>query len=144
MARKLRSDGLSVREIERRVGVARSSVSVWVRDVELTEEQRQYLAHTPRPGTATRHRRRRELCQGEGREFARRGEALHAIGCMLFWGEGSKVLNMTQITNSTPRCSRCSPDSSATAFTCLTPSFASSAICSPTTNAIKKRSNLSG
>jgi hypothetical protein len=73
-----------------------------VRDVELTEAQRDYLAHAPRPGTTTRHRRRRELCQAEGREFARRGEALHAIGCMLFWGEGSKMINAAQITNSDP------------------------------------------
>ncbi len=102
MARKLRSEGCSVREIERRVGVARSSVSLWVRDVELTEAQRQYLAHAPRPGTTTRHRRLREFSQAEGRDVARRGEALHAIGCMLFWGEGSKMINAVQITNSDP------------------------------------------
>ena len=100
MARKLRGEGLSVREIERRVGVARSSVSLWVQDVALTDAQRDYLAHAPRPGTTTRHRRLREICQAEGREAARRGEALHAIGCMLFWAEGSKMINITQITNS--------------------------------------------
>ena len=100
MARKLRAEGLSVREIERRVGVARSTASIWVRDVELTDAQRNYLAHAPRPGTTTRHRLRRELCQAEGREFARRDEPLHAIGCMLFWGEGSKAINVVQITNS--------------------------------------------
>src|SRR5262249_50828298 len=62
MARELRSEGLSVREIERRLGVARSSVSLWVRDVSLTEAQRGYLTHAPRPGTTTRHRRLREHC----------------------------------------------------------------------------------
>jgi transcriptional regulator with XRE-family HTH domain len=100
MARRLRQEGLSVREIERRVGVARSSVSLWVRGVTLTDGQRDYLAHAPRPGTTTRHRRLREICQAEGREAARRGEVLHAIGCMLFWAEGSKMINTAQITNS--------------------------------------------
>jgi transposase len=33
MARKLRLEGISMREIERRVGVARSTVSLWVRDI---------------------------------------------------------------------------------------------------------------
>lgn len=43
MARKLREEGVSVREIEGRVGVARSTVSAWVRDVNLTVEQREDL-----------------------------------------------------------------------------------------------------
>lgn len=102
MARKLREEGLSVREIERRLGVARSSASLWVRDVELTAGQRESLRHAPRPGIAAFHRRRRELHQSEGRAVARRGETLHAIGCMLFWGEGSKEVNMAQLVNSDP------------------------------------------
>jgi transposase len=47
MARKLRSEGLSVREIETRLGVARSSVSLWVRDVELSDAQREALRTRP-------------------------------------------------------------------------------------------------
>jgi hypothetical protein len=100
MARKLRAEGLSVREIERRLDVARSSVSLWVRDVELTEEQRDALTHAPRPGTTARHRLLRERSQAEGRALARLGEPLHAMGCMLFWAEGSKIVNAVQITNS--------------------------------------------
>src|SRR5919206_966451 len=99
MARKLRSEGLSVREIERRVGVSRSTASLWVRDIELTPEQRAALGTRPR-GVRTDFRRRREQYQAEGRAAARRGEALHAIGCMLFWAEGSKSVNVAQISNS--------------------------------------------
>jgi transcriptional regulator with XRE-family HTH domain len=106
MARKLRSEGLSVREIERRLGVARSSVSVWVRDVPLTETQLEYLAHAPRPATTTRHRRLREQCQAQGRALANRGEPLHAIGCMLFWAEGAKEINKVHLTNSDPELLR--------------------------------------
>jgi hypothetical protein len=102
MARKLRQEGLSVRVIEQRLDVARSSVSLWVRNVELTAQQQESLRHAPRPGIAAFHRRRRELYQAQGREMARRNETLHAIGCMLFWGEGSKCVNAAQITNSDP------------------------------------------
>src|ERR1700704_3936247 len=102
VARKLRQEGLSVREIEGRVGVARSTVSLWVREVELTVEQREDLRTRPRPSNAAAFRRRRQLSQDHGREVARRGEPLHAIGCMLFWAEGSKSVNMAQITNSDP------------------------------------------
>jgi hypothetical protein len=103
MARTLRAAGLSVREIEEQLGVARSSVSAWVRDVELTAAQRERLnTRTPPRGIRTDFRRNRQLYQAEGRATARRGEPLHAIGCMLFWAEGSKVLNVAQISNSDP------------------------------------------
>jgi hypothetical protein len=102
MARKLRRDGLSVREIEGRVGVARSTVSLWVRDLELTVEQRENLRVRPRGNNAAAFRARRQLSQDEGRKTARRGEPLHAIGCMLFWAEGSRSVNIAQITNSDP------------------------------------------
>jgi transposase len=38
-----REEGLSVREIQRRLNVAKSSVSLWVRDVPLTAEQLERL-----------------------------------------------------------------------------------------------------
>jgi AcrR family transcriptional regulator len=101
MARKLRVQGLSVREIEERVGVSRSSVSLWVRDIELTDAQREALRTRPR-GVRTDFRRRRQQYQEAGRATARCREPLHAIGCMLFWAEGSRSTNVAQITNSDP------------------------------------------
>jgi hypothetical protein len=70
-----------------------------VRDIELTPEQREALRVRPR-GVRTDFRRRREQYQADGRAVARRGELLHAIGCMLFWAEGSKRQDVAQITNS--------------------------------------------
>jgi hypothetical protein len=98
-ARKLRSEGYSVREIERLFGVARSTASLWVRDIELTPEQREALRIRPR-AVRTDFRRKREHYQADGRATARRGEALHASGCMRFWAEGSKNVNTAQIANS--------------------------------------------
>lgn len=106
MARKLRREGLSMREIERRLGVARSTVSLWVREIELTDHQREEL-HA-RGLSARSHARRiyyrarRRVYQEEGRALARRGEPLHAAGCMLFWAEGSRRRNVAQFTNSDP------------------------------------------
>src|SRR5215470_18522723 len=101
MARRLRSEGLSVREIESRLGVARSSVSLWVRDVALTAEQRETLRTRPRAGS-DRFRRRRLEYQDVGRATARCREPLQAMGCMLFWAEGSRSINAAHITNSDP------------------------------------------
>ncbi len=45
-ARSLRTSGLSLNAIRQRVGVSKSSVSKWVRDIELTEEQIRQLQDT--------------------------------------------------------------------------------------------------
>ena len=81
-----------MREIAAVVHVSRSSVSRWVRDVDLSEEQhaalrgRNPIYNAQRRGNAVwsaRRRAERERCQLEGRATARRGESLHAAGCML-------------------------------------------------------------
>jgi transposase len=80
LARALRRKGRSVREIERLVGVSRSSVSLWVRDIELTAEQIQALRlrdarfNAHRNGSAAnaeKARARRAQFQERGRELAR-------------------------------------------------------------------------
>jgi transcriptional regulator with XRE-family HTH domain len=106
VARKLRREGLSMREIERRLGVARSTVSLWVREIELTDHQREEL-HARGLSARSRARRiyyraRRRVYQEEGRAVARRAEPFHEAGCMLFWAEGSRQRNVAQFTNSDP------------------------------------------
>jgi transcriptional regulator with XRE-family HTH domain len=45
LARRIRRDeGASIKDIARRIGVSVSSVSLWVRDIELTPEQSAALA----------------------------------------------------------------------------------------------------
>ena len=108
-ARRLRREhGASVKELAKLLGVSRSSVSLWVRDIELTEAQ--YLALRRRMGARIDGSRanavlalaRRKDAQVSGRALARRGELLHAAGCMLYWAEGSRSRNRVQFVNSDP------------------------------------------
>ena len=95
-----------MREIEQRLGIARSTVSRWVREIELTDHQREDLQAR---GESARVRARR-ICylarrrrfQEEGRKAAQQGDPIHAAGCMLYWAEGSKTRNTAQITNADP------------------------------------------
>ena len=116
LARALRRDeGASIKEIARRVGVSISSVSHWVRDIELTPEQHaQLLLRNPaynrqRSGTwiqAARRRTEREACQNGGRARARDGDVSFVAGCMLYWAEGAKDRNQLQFANSDPEMVR--------------------------------------
>jgi hypothetical protein len=108
-ARELRRAGHSVKEICRLLGVAKSSVSVWVRDIPLTEEQKAELKRRHRFYTAqvngghtnaAKYRELRRQYQEEGRAKAREQEPLHIAGCMLYWGEGAKARNVLRLSNS--------------------------------------------
>ena len=115
-ARRLRrEEGLPINEIARRLRVAKSSVSLWVRDIELTPEQQQALrAMNPAynkqlngsRANAARYLALRKQAQESGRARVRRGERLHLAGCMLFWAEGSRNRNTVRFTNSDPEMVR--------------------------------------
>jgi predicted transcriptional regulator len=111
-ARRMRRDeGRSIKEIARLLGVSTSSVSHWVRDVELTDAQhsalqarnrlheRQRLA---RAAMAAKARARRVAAQQEGRRRARSLGRRYVAGCMLYWAEGSRNRNRIVFTNSDP------------------------------------------
>jgi transposase-like protein len=109
-ARRLRQErGLSVKELARFLGVSKSSVSRWVRDIELTQAQserlRQRMGHATAPGSSANAKKglaRRREAQAAGTKLARRGDLLHACGCMLFWAEGSRSRNTIEFVNSDP------------------------------------------
>lgn len=91
--------------------MSKSSVSRWVRDIELTPQQHEALRQrnpayngqrVAARNRAARARAVRAQYQEEGRRLARRGDAFHAAGCMLFWGEGSRAPNSVRFANSDP------------------------------------------
>jgi transcriptional regulator with XRE-family HTH domain len=106
-----RKEGLPIKEIARRLGVSTSSVSNWVRDIELTDEQHEALrAKNPAYNrqlsgwsvAAARRREERVMAQEEGRELARALHPFHVAGCMLYWAEGAKRRNQLRFSNSDP------------------------------------------
>lgn len=105
----MRLEGASIREIEAALGVSRSSASRWVRDIELSETQRDRLITKVRLGVivtaerkATAARSERLRHQNEGRRLATERDASYAAGCMLYWAEGTKGRNLVELTNSDP------------------------------------------
>jgi hypothetical protein len=113
-ARRMRKQGKSVKEIALALKVSRSSVSLWVRDIELTEEQTQVLKDRQRLWGAQNsgaHVNRekaqqiRAMAQEAGRLRAKENNPLHLAGCMLYWAEGAKSRNNVNFVNSDPNMS---------------------------------------
>jgi hypothetical protein len=110
-----RYEGRSIKEIARLLPVSKSSLSLWVRDIALTDEQhaalqarnglheRQRLANAAMSAKA---RTRRVAAQDDGRRRAREADKLYVIGCMLYWAEGSRNRNKPVFTNSDPEMVR--------------------------------------
>ncbi len=65
-ARKLRRNGWSIRAITKEVGCAKSSVSLWVRDIEITTIQR---AHLKANMSHSRGRKGFSVCASCGRDY---------------------------------------------------------------------------
>jgi transcriptional regulator with XRE-family HTH domain len=106
-----REQGLTIKEIAERLGVAKSSVSRWVRDVDLTAAQHEALRlrnpaynHQMNGALAQAEaaRWRRAETQKAGRARAQAGDPTFVLGCMLYWAEGDKARNAVRFTNSDP------------------------------------------
>ena len=96
----MRETGASLKEIATTLGVSKSSVSVWVRGIPLSESHRQVLLDRQATGWALRaaaNRARRERKEAELGEAARAeiGELsereIFLIGVALYWAEGTKA-----------------------------------------------------
>jgi transposase-like protein len=107
-ARLLRSGGCSVCEIAEKVGVSKGTVSLWVRDIQLTEEQQAILlSRNPAfngqmKGAKVRKENAftiRKEWQAEGRKMAESKDPHFIAGCMLYWAEGSKSRNVVSLAN---------------------------------------------
>jgi len=114
-ARELRKQGWSLNEIRHKLKIAKSSVSIWVRDIELTSKQKQELSKKGIKKEVIEKRRKTRLnrestkrqiiidkAKNELKGFSKRD--LWLIGAALYWGEGAKTLRSNvQFSNSDPR-----------------------------------------
>lgn len=106
-ARQLRRTGLPLADIAARLGVSRSSVSLWVRDVEFPVPVRSPPRGRRRGPNALQRRRQAEIDRlvEEGRvRIGRLTErAFLVAGVALYAGEGSKTDGSLRFANSDPR-----------------------------------------
>jgi len=115
-ARVLRKKGLSIKEIERKLKVSRSSVSLWVRDVRLTKKQlkRLYL-NKRRSGlrgciiaAMNKIKKREETTEKLMKEGIKEVGRLSKrdrfiVGVAMYFAEGSKSDKNVVFSNSDPR-----------------------------------------
>lgn len=104
-ARRLRAQNKTLQQIADQLGVSKSSVSIWVRDVPFTPSKRRYGPR--RRSHPAQDRKRREIEESDrlgelavgaldDREFLMAGAALYA-------GEGSKTEGAVNFANTDPR-----------------------------------------
>jgi transposase-like protein len=108
---ELRKSGMSIKEIAKTLGISSGTSSLWLRNIELTEEQKQVLRaknpiyndhHMASKMRAHCARERRLKYREEGKIMARKNEFLHSFVCALYWGEGSKSDQTCGISNTDP------------------------------------------
>ncbi len=113
-ARRLREKGESIKSIAISLHVAKSSVSIWVRDIILTKKQRETLSEkgvrkevvekrrTSR--LANEQKKREEVMLLAGKDIIKISKhELRLIGLCLYWGEGGKTNHgVARISNSDP------------------------------------------
>ena len=110
---QLRLEGYSLNEIKDELTVAKSSVSRWVRNVELTEAQEIRLKERGFYREAIEKRRtsrlanekvKRDLVINAAQNSIKRisKKQLWLMGIMLYWAEGGKTQRMVRFANSDP------------------------------------------
>lgn len=115
-ARELRASGMTLADIAERLGVAKSSVSVWVRDVDFTPSPRRTGAQ--RRPNRLRDRKLAEIAALDAAGIERIGvltdDAFLAAGVALYAGEGSKGDGAVKFANTDPgrKPYRATPDAS--------------------------------
>jgi hypothetical protein len=104
-ARELRAAAWTLDDIAAELGVAKSSVSIWVRDVDFEPQPRR--TGRRREPNALQRRKQAEIDEllAEGRERIGRltGRELLIVGTALYAGEGTKVDGEVSFANTDPR-----------------------------------------
>lgn len=118
-AQTLRKRGLSIKEIQRQLKVSRSSVSLWVREIKLTQKQIKKLYFNKKKGKLkgsyiaamnkikTREELIKKLIREGRKEIGRLSKRDRFIaGIAMYYGEGGKTDGDVSFANSDPRLIR--------------------------------------
>lgn len=107
---QLRKEGKSYSEIKKIIGVSKSTLSSWLKDIVLTEEHKLrlnrlqssgYLGAKKQQIFALRHHNEiKEKAKREAVELAK--SPFFIAGLMLYWAEGGKKYGSVQFSNSDP------------------------------------------
>lgn len=111
-ARRIRQEeGESIKMIAKRLGVSKGTVSLWVRDIYLTAEQKKALDErhkghkAKRKGSSVVEAKSRELrqeAQHRGRERVFKEDETYRLCCALYWAEGDKDKCSVAMSNTDP------------------------------------------
>ena len=112
-SRVLRKQGKSINQIIKETGSSKASVSVWVRDIILTQTQKNKISLRGRSVESIEKRRisrlfneekkRRILINNAKKDFTYISlEQLKLIGVILYLGEGGKTKRIVRLANSDP------------------------------------------
>jgi hypothetical protein len=105
---QFRIEGMAIGKISELLGVSKSTISLWVRKVSLSVEQKQQLLKRTGPtfqrdlSRSNAFKNRRIEYQNKGRKRVYEEDPLYLAGCMLYWGEGAKNRNFVRLTNANP------------------------------------------
>lgn len=113
---ELRRDGRSILEIAKGLGVAKSTVSLWCRDIALSRSQIERLSHNKmlgiRRGQLIGAERMRSVRLAKVADLQKQGierlkklssEAFFTAGLALYLAEGAKTMRQVYFVNSDPR-----------------------------------------
>lgn len=114
LAKKLRAKGWPINKIYHKLGVSKASVSVWVRNIELTNLQKEKIdrgrfsrevIERTRLTRLRNENARRQIIIDSAKAHIKNISAneLFLIGIALYWGEGGKTGGVVRFSNSDPR-----------------------------------------
>jgi len=104
-ARELRAEAWTLQDIATELGVSKSSVGLWVRDVDFVPNPRRHSRHQRPSSLHVRKVAEIERCKQEGVEWIGRMSEREflILGAALYAGEGSKTSDKLCVANSDPR-----------------------------------------
>lgn len=111
---RLRKEGHALGYIAKHLSISKSTASLWTRDVELSELQKENLKGESFTSVAIEKRRESRLKSEEAKRqsvmelaksqiLAISDRELWLIGIMLYWAEGGKTQRMVRFSNGDPR-----------------------------------------